>query len=343
MTSWPACWFILGSLILAANSFYLPNNIMVHERIRKESFENFRPCATPTDNAAEMAPSVSTAARTNKKVKGVVKSRVVKSTGTDRPSTAAKKETKTTNASKRTKTTVVRQNAKKATKSSSDTATLTTPKKKRKLNKEQQMMHWKNASDPNILHIDKGASDYNSRASVIEKIQWVVRGNPLPLRRHRTSRGFVYNPSAPAQASFLNITTQILEEIVPSHLKNKIDISNTSNLYPLFPENQPLVMVVLFRLKRPNLHFVGNKPGHGRLRDSAPSALSPTRTDVDNLAKFVLDSLNGILYEDDRQIHSLYVTKLLDNDGLCQGSTEISCRPLCETDVNTLVNKIVKR
>lgn len=36
----------------------------------------------------------------------------------------------------------------------------------------------------------------------------------------------------------------------------------------------------------------------------------PSRADVDNLAKSVLDGLNGVLYNDDRQITTLSVTKV---------------------------------
>ena len=202
--------------------------------------------------------------------------------------------------------------------------------KKGNSKKEQKIVHWRNETDP-VLCLAENNSD---QAHTIQRIHWVVRGNPLPLRRHRTARGFVYNPSAPAQASFRNITRQILDDSVPHQLRN----STNGATLPIFPEGQPLVMTILFRMKRPNLHFIGNKPGVARLREGAPPELAPTRTDVDNLAKFVLDSLNGILYEDDRQINSLQITKLLDNDGLCQGSTEICCRPLSESDVPSLID-----
>jgi Holliday junction resolvase RusA-like endonuclease len=48
------------------------------------------------------------------------------------------------------------------------------------------------------------------------------------------------------------------------------------------------------------------------------SKLTLPRGDVDNFAKAVLDSMNGILWEDDSQIKSLYVTKdwaPLDSNG----------------------------
>eukprot|EP00543_Licmophora_paradoxa_P006569 CAMPEP_0202455834 /NCGR_PEP_ID=MMETSP1360-20130828/13268_1 /ASSEMBLY_ACC=CAM_ASM_000848 /TAXON_ID=515479 /ORGANISM="Licmophora paradoxa, Strain CCMP2313" /LENGTH=60 /DNA_ID=CAMNT_0049075513 /DNA_START=266 /DNA_END=448 /DNA_ORIENTATION=- len=50
--------------------------------------------------------------------------------------------------------------------------------------------------------------------------------------------------------------------------------------------------------------------------------MAPTsRVDVDNLAKFVLDSLNGVLYHDDRQVVELIAIKRYDNDDMCRGKT----------------------
>ena len=51
-----------------------------------------------------------------------------------------------------------------------------------------------------------------------------------------------------------------------------------------------------------------------------------TRTqvpDIDNLTKFVLDGLNNLVYQDDRQVVKLTVYKLLDNHGSCDGRTVI--------------------
>ena len=74
------------------------------------------------------------------------------------------------------------------------------------------------------------------------------------------------------------------------------------------------------------------------MRENAPPQTSQTRTDVDNLTKFVLDSMNELLYEDDRQILSLHVTKVLDNEGLCEGSTEVYVRSINEKDVDILIH-----
>ncbi len=56
-------------------------------------------------------------------------------------------------------------------------------------------------------------------------------------------------------------------------------------------------------MKRPKTHFVSSNPQSGWIRQLY-EGLIPHRSKivVDNLAKFVLDSLNGLLYVDDRQI-----------------------------------------
>lgn len=163
-------------------------------------------------------------------------------------------------------------------------------------------------------------------------VQFTVRGNPLPLRRHRTSRGFVYNPSAAAQKSF--------REAVEKIFSTNTDYESALENAPIWKSEHALSMAIVFRMKRPKLHFVAGKPGPGRLRLTAPKqSCSNMRTDVDNLAKFVLDSLNGVLYEDDRQIASLHVTKLYDNDmdELCRGSTFVCLRLLHDKDLPQLL------
>lgn len=55
---------------------------------------------------------------------------------------------------------------------------------------------------------------------------------------------------------------------------------------------------------RPKSHVTSK----GALRKSAPAQLV-AKPDVDNLAKFVLDALNGTYYKDDSQVCQLFVHK----------------------------------
>jgi Endodeoxyribonuclease RusA len=202
--------------------------------------------------------------------------------------------------------------------------------KKTKKKRNENEVHWRLDSDMATFVGESSNHDTRKEATLV---RFTVRGNPLPLRRHRTARGIMYNPSAKYQASFRNVTLQSLNSI--PHALSKDDLTNTTFL-PLFLSEQPLIVSILFRMKRPKSHFIGGKPGWGRLRGNAPLQTSVVRTDVDNLAKFVLDSMNGILYEDDRQVCSLHITKVLDNEDQCLGSTSIWCRQFTLSDVDNL-------
>jgi Endodeoxyribonuclease RusA len=225
--------------------------------------------------------------------------------------------------------------------------------KKRTTTKSSGPKHWTVDSDEIVfqhlsisqtaIHGNATIDAVNEATTVPSLLRFTVRGNPLPLRRHRTSRGFVYNPSAGAQQSF----RETVEELVFPHRRH-CKVSDTPSEYssseprtPLWGPEQTLAVTIVFRMKRPNIHFVAGKPGPDRLRDTAPMQVSSTlRTDVDNLAKFVLDSLIGVVYNDDRQIASLHVTKLYDNDvdELCRGSTCVCIRLLREDDLPRLLS-----
>jgi Holliday junction resolvase RusA-like endonuclease len=250
-------------------------------------------------------------------------------------------------------------------------------------------VHVTRRSDPHISVDDPSFDSKNfvdiAARGMFSLIHFTVRGNPLPLRRHRTRQGFIYNPSAAAQESFRSVVrrqlknlyrltnntsesdllSQSIEQIQRNSLDeilitddddNKPTISSkaSSTFSPVFSPNQQLAMTIIFNMRRPKNHFVASKSGPGRLRatynstmsqnDGNKLAICPTTTsDVDNLAKFVLDSLNEILYEDDRQVVSLHAIKMYDSscpnvDCCCQGSTLI-CIKAIDTldDLNNII------
>lgn len=229
------------------------------------------------------------------------------------------------------------------------TGAKTRKSRKKSSSQSEPPLHWLNPRDIfdlSLVHPTSHQDDENNvddaAALRASRIRFTVRGNPRPLQRHRTSRGFVYNPSADAQRSFRSKVTDLIYGIncsAPQSPKYPL---------PLFGEST-LSMTIIFRLKRPKSHYVANRPGPGRLRSNAPPTVGHAGGDVDNLAKFVLDSLNGLLYEDDRQIASLHVTKLLDDEGekeinedkheeeVNQGSTQVCVRVLRQDDVESLL------
>ena len=213
-------------------------------------------------------------------------------------------------------------------KTAKDIAEASTPAKPKNKGrkKPQGPFYWRNETDYFALQ-DKDWVATTPRDEA-HMIRFQIRGNPRPLRRHRTARGFMYNPSSAYQESF----RKVVHDMVWSDVEQEL-----SNHEPLFLEEHQLVVRLVFRMKRPKNHFVSGKPGPGRLRPTAAPRLAPTRTDVDNLAKFVLDSLNGLLYVDDRQVASIQATKIFDNEGHCEGSTEVYIQRLTEEDVDELL------
>jgi hypothetical protein len=241
---------------------------------------------------------------------------------------------------------------------------LSTQRKGRKRKKDRanhdgegggEPMHWTLDADAPLI-VRSNSSMANAEDGEVSLVRFIVRGQPRPLVRHRVSTFRMYNPSAAAQASFRKAVRELLRSHnVPNGkllLEDDDDHEVDSSNAVMFP-TQSLAVSVAFRMRRPLNHFEASKrtthppaespdmassgdngidngrrgaEGRPRLRRSAPSQTFVTRSDVDNLAKFVLDSLNGLLYEDDRQVCSLHATRMLDNDGLCLGSTEVCVR-----------------
>lgn len=140
----------------------------------------------------------------------------------------------------------------------------------------------------------------------------------------------MYNPSAKAQVSFQeSIRTSLKLSSLPVYADSHADYdkndtaetstksttSLSSSLIPLthFGPDQAIRLHAMFYLARPKHHFRSSIPGIGRIKPTAPSRVQ-RQVDIDNLAKFVLDSLNGVLYADDHQVVSLHCTKCYDDD-----------------------------
>lgn len=182
---------------------------------------------------------------------------------------------------------------------------------------------WKNSS----FFVSSTGKNTNHTIHFQKLVRFVICGNPTPLARHRTYRGYQFNPSAKKQEEFKDIFINMTKS------------ANIGNSLLLFPEGEYLAATILFRLKRPKNHFISNTPGIDRLKAKSPDFLHPSRSDVDNLVKFVLDAFNGILYSDDRQIVRLCTTKVLDSEGNCTGATDIIFHSVDDTDMNELLTK----
>ena len=200
---------------------------------------------------------------------------------------------------------------------------------------QQQNTDHQNGSVDNHDYHDDDRLIKNGRR---KHIKFTIRGSPRVLIRHRSARGFMYNPSAAAQEAFRDTLLNLLPlRYRPIFTDEDEDDDDKLSTVPtvLFPQNECLKLTILFRMKRPLSHFVASKPGPGRLKSifAGQRLASNNRCDVDNLAKFVLDSLNGILYVDDKQVVCLNVLKVYDTEGCCLGATEVEISVIKEEDL----------
>ena len=122
----------------------------------------------------------------------------------------------------------------------------------------------------------------------MSEIKFTVYGPPKPQARHRTGKGFSYDPSAKIKENFAIIAQQSRPDV---------------------PLSGPLRMVLTFYFPRPKSHYRTGKRS-SELKDNMPQYYTcKGRNDWDNLGKLVCDALNGIMFEDDGQIASAAVTK----------------------------------
>jgi Holliday junction resolvase RusA-like endonuclease len=136
-------------------------------------------------------------------------------------------------------------------------------------------------------------------------INLTILGEPKAQKRHRHVKmgNFVrqYDPSASDKTDFLSIVQ-----------------SNA----PKEPFAVPLAVAIRFYFTRPKSHFRTGKNSHV-MKNTAP-LWHTSRPDVDNMAKFLMDSLNKIYWKDDSYIADCWVIKQYDD----KPRTEIEITPL---------------
>lgn len=118
-------------------------------------------------------------------------------------------------------------------------------------------------------------------------INFTVKGDPRALRRHRTFRrgNFVgqYDPSSGDKADFLSLAHK--------HAPDK-------------PIETPISLKALFIFSRPKNHYRANGEVKPRFTDARPGL-----KDIDNIIKFLFDSLNKVFWRDDRLIYRVEAEK----------------------------------
>ena len=125
-------------------------------------------------------------------------------------------------------------------------------------------------------------------------IKLSILGEPKAQKRHRHVRmgNFVrqYDPSASDKGDFLSIVQYNA---------------------PKEPFCGALAVAIRFYFTRPKSHFKTGKNSHV-MKDTAP-LWHTSKPDVDNMAKFLMDSLNKIYWKDDSYIADCCITKQYDD------------------------------
>jgi Holliday junction resolvase RusA-like endonuclease len=123
---------------------------------------------------------------------------------------------------------------------------------------------------------------------------------------------------------------RVLQEVIS--IPDVVDITDKNGRVGdcFFPDAVPLKAVIKFFIPRPNSHFGKNcRRSADNFTDMATIARRDhiSRPDLDNMVKFVLDAMQGVVYNNDSHIVSLFASKSFDNRGGCNGriSIEVTC------------------
>ena len=147
----------------------------------------------------------------------------------------------------------------------------------------------------------------------IKSVSLHILGDPKPYKgqRYVHRSNHTYNASCSELAAFRTCVQGIMRDNCtsmdqPTLFFNEIELG--------------LEVHLKFILQRPKKHFIKCNRSLG-LKDSSPQ-LHTQKPDMDNLTKFILDGLNGLIYSDDRIIVRIDSSKVWGP----HGSTEISVR-----------------
>lgn len=143
---------------------------------------------------------------------------------------------------------------------------------------------------------------------------FTVAGNPVPMPRPRFNGRNFFIPNEARRAR--------------EHFQEQVKIALPATRHgTIYGPRDALTITLIFNMLRPQRDFV-NSDRHRELKTSALlRTVPPTGPDIDNLAKFVLDALNELVFPDDRQVVELVCFKFRDNEGECLGRTEVKIAP----------------
>jgi len=123
-------------------------------------------------------------------------------------------------------------------------------------------------------------------------IQFVIHKRPRPQQRHRSNGRWNYDPSAKEKKEFAMLIRQYAPD---KPIEGDIDLHLT------------------FCYKRPKAHY--RKKDGELIRKKIVPYYKKSRPDIDNLSKWVMDSL-GDFFLDDSQVVSLNAQKVYGSEDL---------------------------
>lgn len=133
---------------------------------------------------------------------------------------------------------------------------------------------------------------------------------PAPRYHHTGGRTFIYN-AAEHQQSQLR--------------RNLRAVLGMEDGVLFFPSGTNLVVEFIeFLMPRPQYHFLAHRSRcfdnlKQQFKQSMPVGTKP---DIDNLEKFLFDSLEGVIFDDDKCIVQInHASKFYDGTGECRGCT----------------------
>lgn len=119
---------------------------------------------------------------------------------------------------------------------------------------------------------------------------------------------------------------EIFKQVIQPHIEG-------SNQDVLFRGPASIKAVIKFFIPRPNCQFRGPR-SMLNLIDNNKMRSHMNKPDLDNLLKFVLDAMEGIVYANDSHITSINSTKSYDNIGACHGRIVIHLTQMPRENLN---------
>ena len=164
-------------------------------------------------------------------------------------------------------------------------------------------------------------------AECSREIDFTVSGDPVALQRaqaryRQRPKLTIWDPNKKNKRMFRE---QMITKVFGrnKYLEYKADPRRWK---PVFHRHVPIQIKVVFKTRPPNCHFVNNRREQKRLRKCSSNKWSAVK-DLDNLDKFLLDCMQGVIMENDVQVVSQEMSKQLHHEGDFEGETVVNVKP----------------